>query len=169
MKPWIYLGIGLGALWLQLTVFPYLSVFGIKPNLLLLTVLVLGLRWMAPWLFVYGSLAGIALDVFSHGMLGVYGISFFLISILSIYVGSSIYENTVWFTMAAVAGLTLAEGVISISIFEILDGATPWWQWLFRKVLPASIYHAVLAPFLVWGLARLERRLKLADSIRTRP
>ncbi|MCZ6474462.1 MAG: rod shape-determining protein MreD [SAR324 cluster bacterium] len=169
MRAWIYPAIGLASFWLELTAIPYLSIFGIKPNLFLLTVLVLGLRWMSPWLFVYGVAVGIALDVFSHGMLGVYGISFFIISFLAIYVGSAIYENTLWFTMVSVAGLTLAEGLISISIFEILDSTAPWWQWLSQRVLPAAIYHAVLAPFLAWGLIWLERLLKFTESVRPRP
>ncbi len=168
MIRWIYLGIGIGALWLQLTVVPYLSVFGLKPNLLLLTVLLLGLRWMQPWLFVYAAMVGLGLDVFSHGMLGVYAISFFLIAFVSLYVGDSMYENSLWFIVISVAGLSLVEGIISVTIFEILDSGVPWWHWVLTRVLPVSVYHGVLAPFLLWGLVRLERWLKLADSIGAR-
>ena len=169
MKRWLYLGIGIGALWIQLTVFPYLSIFGLKPNLLLLTVLLLGLRWMEPWYFVYATLAGLGLDVYSHGILGVYAISFCLIAFIALYVGNTMYENSVWFIIAGVAGLSLAEGAISISIFEFLDADTPWWNWLLTRSLPVSIYHGILAPFLLWGLMRLERIFKLGEMIGTRP
>ena len=169
MKRWLYLGIGIGALWIQLTAFSWLSVFGIKPNLLLLTVLLLGLRWMEPWLFVYAVAAGLALDVFSHGILGVYGLSLFLTAFAALYVSHAIYENSLLFIVIAVTGLSLIEGVISITIFEILDPNTPWWNWLLARTLPVSVYHGILAPFLLWCIVRLERRLKLGDMIGMRP
>lgn len=169
MKLWIYAGLGFGSLWLQVGVAPYLSVFGIKPDLMLLMLLVVALRWIEPWLFVYAALAGLALDVFSHGVLGVYGLSFFLVSFLARYVGFAIYENNVLFTMAAVAGLTLAEGVIAITIFELLDPTVPWWHWLLTVVLPLSLYHGLIAPFLMMGLIRLERLTKLGETGGVRP
>ena len=168
MKRWLYLGIGIGALWIQLTVFSWLSVFGLKPNLLLLTVLVLGLRWMEPWLFVYAALAGLALDVFSHGVLGIYGLSMFLTAFAALYVGNAMYENSLWFIVSAVAGLSLFEGVVSVSIFEMLDPNVPWWNWLLTRSLPVSVYHGFLAPFLLWGMIRLERLLKIGDMMGAR-
>ena len=79
MKVWVFLAIGVATLWLQLTVAPYLALFGLKPNLMLLAVLLLALRRQEPWMFVYAAVAGLALDVFSHGIIGVYGPSFFLV------------------------------------------------------------------------------------------
>ncbi len=169
MKPWIYLAMGVGSLWLQLTVVPFAAVSGVKPNLMLLVVLLIALRWQEPWLFVFAAAGGLALDVFSHGVVGVYGISYFLISLLALYAGRSVYENNLWFTMGAVAGLTLLEGAIALAIFEVLDQATPWWSWLLRRVVPQAVYHGLLAPFLLYGLVRLERALKLTDIIRSRP
>lgn len=168
MKTWIFIAIGIAALWLQLTLVPFASIAGVKPNLLLLTVLLIALRWQEPWLFVYAALAGLALDVFSHGVVGVYGISFFLISLLALYAGRSVYENNIWFTMGAVAGLTLAEGALALGIFEVLDQDTPLWQWMWRDVLPVSVYHGLLAPFLLYGLVRLERLLKLTEIMGSR-
>lgn len=165
MKRWLFLGIGLGALWMQLTVFAWISIFGLNPNLLLLTVLLLGLRWMEPWLFVYAGLAGLALDVFSHGILGVYGISLFTSAFAAIYVGNAMYENSLLFIVTAVAGLSLFEGLVSISIFELLDSSTPWWNWVLTRSLPVSAYHGLLAPVLLWGMVRLERLLKLGDMV----
>jgi rod shape-determining protein MreD len=168
MKPWVFLAIGVGSLWLQLTVVPYAAISGLKPNLMLLAVLLLALRWQEPWLFVYAAIVGLALDVFSHGIVGVYAVSYFLVSLLALYAGRSVYENNLWFTMGAVAGLSLAEGVISSTIFELLDQSTPWWRWFFREVVPVSLYHGLLAPFLLYGLVRLERLLKLTEAIRSR-
>ena len=168
MKPWLYLGMVLGSLWLQLTLAPHLALFGLKPNLMLLILLVVGIRWIDPWLFIPAITMGLAMDVFSHGVLGIYGISFLLISFLARYVGFLIYENSLWFTMVAVTGLSLAEGFISLSIFEILDGRFEWWNWLFRIVIPLAFYQGLLSSLLFYLLLKLEKVLKLSEEIRYR-
>ena len=168
MKGWIFLGLGIASLWLQLTVAPLASLFGVKPNLVLLTVVLAGLRWQDPWLFVYGALTGLGMDVFSHGNLGVYGTTFLLVSLLTLYTARSVYENNLWFTMLAVAGLTLAEGVMAITIFEILDPRTQWWDWLFKGAVPLAVYHGLLAPPARFFLLRAERQFRNLETFRTR-
>ena len=71
--------VGLAALWLQLSLAPLIAVAGFKPNLILVFMLVIGLRRAGPWLFIYATLSGLAHDVFSHGLPGVYAVSFFLV------------------------------------------------------------------------------------------
>lgn len=160
MKALSYAGLGLAALWLQLTVGDLLSIGWIRPDLLLLTVVLAGLRWMEPWLFVYGALAGLAQDVFSHGMLGVYGISFFFTAVASRITGAFIYENNLVVTMIAAFGLCLGEGLTSVTLLHLLDANVPWWGWVLGRVVPAAAYDSLLAPFVLYGLARLERWLK---------
>ncbi len=161
MKPLAYVGIGLVALWLQVALGPYAELGGIKPNLPLVTVVLLGLRWMDPWLFVYAAAMGLAVDVFSHGVLGIYGISFFAVSFLARLAGTSLYENNVLFTALFVAGLSLAEGMIAVSLFKALDSGISWWSWVLGDVLPQAVYHAVLAVPVSWLLGRTERWLRL--------
>ena len=62
MKVLVHLLIGVAGLWLQSTVAPLVAIGGIRPNLMLLILLVLVLRWPSPWLFVFGGLAGLARD-----------------------------------------------------------------------------------------------------------
>lgn len=168
MKGWIFLGLGLASLWLQLSVAPLASVFGVKPNLVLMTVILAGLRWQHPWLFVYGALTGLGMDVFSHGVLGVYGITYLLISLLTLYTARSVYENNLWFTMLAVGGLTLAEGLMAITIFEVLDVRSPWWDWLFWRVVPLAFYHGLLASPALFCWVRAERQLRKLENSRAR-
>lgn len=164
MRALVYGGIGLGALWLQLTVAPLIAIAWVKPSFLLLTVLVAGLRWLDPWLFVYAAAAGLAQDVFSHGVLGIYGISFFAISFVARLAGTSIYEHNVVFNVLGVFGLSLAEGIIAVSVFNLLDPSVPWWGWLFGRVIPAALYNSLLSPLLFLGLERLERKLKWSPT-----
>ena len=164
MRVFLFVGLGIGMLWLQLTLAPLLALFGYKPNLLLLSVAVIGLRWAEPWLFLYGVGAGLLLDVFSHGVLGLYGISFFALSFLSRLIGVSVYEHSLLLGVAAVFGLSLAEGMVSVTLLEWLDESVPWWHWMLANVLPTALVNALWSPLLFYGLGRLERWARPAEA-----
>jgi rod shape-determining protein MreD len=160
MRILVHLAIGFLAVGSQVAIAPLLSVYGCKPNLVLVSLLAITLRWPNPWLFLYGAGTGLALDALSHGSLGVYGISFLVIAIASRMAAALIYENNLLSGALVVGGLSVAEGALSAALFELLDPATPWWRWLLLRVLPTAIYNALFAPLFLLALARLERVLK---------
>lgn len=162
MNRLVYMGIGLPLLWLQVSLTPYLHLFGLKPNLLLTGVLVLSVRWLDPWLFVFAAGAGLSLDVFSHGMLGLYATSFCIAAIAGRVAGMYIYESNWLFTMVLVMGLSLLEGIVAISLMAYIGEGVSWWAWLFTRVVPVSLYHGVLAPLFFVGLLRLERLMNFS-------
>ncbi len=157
MKLLLYVVLGLLGVWLQITLAPSLAIFGIKPNLALLTLLAAGVRWREPWLFIYAALVGLALDALTHGALGVYGISFFVTAIVARQAGGSIYENNAFTGILAVAALSVLQGLISTTLFYVLDAGVPWWRWTMLRVLPEAFYNALLAPLALLALERVER------------
>lgn len=163
MKGLIYSGLGLAALWLQLALVPLISLAGYKPNLLLVVLLVLVLRWTDPWSFCFAALVGLGHDAFSHGVLGVYGISFFLVSFLARFASTSLFDKSTGFVMLAVMALSLAEGLISVTLFQILDSSVPWWAWMFGEVLPVAVYNGLLAPLIWLAVSPLNQRLSTVE------
>ena len=157
MRPWFAAAVGLVAFWIQVTVAPHAAVFGVHPDLLLITVILFGMRWVHPGLYVYAAIAGLAQDSFSHGVLGVYGISYLLTGALANAAGLLIYEQNWLFLVATVLALTLAEGLIVITVLQLLGSDTAWLSWYFGRVVPQSVYHALLTPLVLWALRRLER------------
>ena len=157
MRPLHLAMAGLAAFWLQVTIAPHVSPFGIRPDLLLLTVILLGIRWVHPGLYVYAALAGLAQDSFSHGLLGVYGISFLATGALANLVGLLIYEQSALFIMGAVFALTLAEGLVALSVLRTIGSEIAWVSWFFGSVAPQAIYHALLTPLILWGQRRMQR------------
>jgi rod shape-determining protein MreD len=164
MKVLVYLGMAIAVLWLQLTLPPLGSVYGVKPNLMLLTVLVIGLRWQEPFQFVYAALAGMTQDVFSHGILGIYGLSFFAIYFLARLAGSSFYENNLLFGSLAVLGLSVVEGAISLTLLNFLDSDIPWFYWMFTSVLPAALYNSLVSPLVFLAMGRMEGWVRVSES-----
>jgi len=165
MKIWLYIGFGLTALWLQLTLAPLLSVFGYKPNIALMILLLLGFRWRDEWLFLFGAVLGLMMDVFSHGVLGLYGISFFSAAFLSRYTGESIYENNLLISMGVISALSFGHGFVAVSLFESFYPEIPWWEWMFFKELPLAFIHGLYTPLLFLPLVWLEKRLKLTELL----
>ncbi len=163
MKALVLTAIGIGSLWLQLTVVPMLALFGYQPNLMLLTVIVIGVLWLEPWLFLYAVLAGLAFDAFSHGILGVYAFSFFGVSFLARWAGVMLYENSLLLGAAIVFGLSLVEGLLSLTLLQLLDAGVPWWRWLAAGVLPTAVVNAVWSPLVLLAVGRLERLVRLPE------
>lgn len=159
MKVLVHGVIGLLGLWLQSTVAPSIAIAHIRPNLMLLTLIVLVLRWPSPWLVIYGAAAGLALDSFSHGMLGVYAISFLLIAVATRMAGDAIYENNLLSSVLVVLAMTVLHGALALGIFRLLDASTPWWWWMLTRVIPEAVYTAALSPLVFLAHDRLERRL----------
>ena len=159
MKALIYAGLALLTLGLQITVVPSIAIWGIRPNLVLVTLLAIALRWRDTFVFVYAAVLGVALDSFSHGVLGVYGISFFGVALAARLAGNAMYEDNLVSGVMAVFGLCILEGIVFTSIFRVLDHGVPWWNWVLARVLPGALYDALLAPLVFMGLMRLERWL----------
>jgi len=159
MKALLYAGLALLTLWLQITVVPSLAVWGVRPNLVLVTLLAVALRWRDTFVFAYAALLGVALDSFTHGVLGAYGLSFFAAALAARLAGGAMYEDNLLLGAVAVFGLCLLEGAVFAGVFRVLDRQIPWWNWIFTRVLPGSLYNALLAPLVLMGLMRLERWL----------
>ncbi len=161
MKALIYACLALLTLALQITVIPSFAIWDIRPNLVLVTLLAATLRWRDTFMFVYAAAAGVALDSFTHGLLGVYGISFFVVSIAARLAGNAMYEDNILSATIAVFGLSIVEGLVFASVFRMLDREVGWWSWVLLRVLPGSVYNAAIAPLVFMGLARLERWLRM--------
>ena len=162
MRGLVYVILGLFALWFQVTLAGSLALGGIRPNLMLLLLLVVGLRWQDPWVFLFGALVGLGMDSFSHGYLGVYGISYFMAGVLARATGQAINEQNVVLNFFLILVLSLAEGAISLGLFNYLDESLPGWTWFFSRVLPGSLYTAFLAPLAFPLIIFIERSLKLS-------
>lgn len=160
MRPYHLALAGLAAFWLQVTVVPHLSVFDVRPDLLLLTVILLGIRWVHPGLYLYAAVVGLAQDSFSHGLLGVYGISYLATAGLANLVGLSIYEQHALFVVGAVFALTVAHGLAALTVLQTIGSQTAWLSWFFGAAMLQALYHALLTPLLLASLRRAQRHLR---------
>ena len=166
LKLFLYALLGGTAVWIQSSLLLRWWPLGVKPNLPLLVVIVLSTHWKDRWVFVFGALLGVSMDLLSHGTPGVYGVSFFLTALCGRWLGLAIYELNALTVLSAVLGLSLLEGLTALSLLAALESDALPWDWLlFHLILPAAVYQAPLG----WLLSLALRRWSETPRARGKP
>lgn len=151
----------LSALWFETALSHYAQIAGLKVNIVLMVLLILMLRWKSPYFLFYGLMVGLMTDALSHAMIGVNGLSFFLILILTRWVGEWFYNRSVVSTMLFVGGLSFIEGGIALTLLKLLDFSLPWNRLFFQVVPPLVLVQGLFSPLFLFLLTQLERFLHL--------
>ncbi len=169
MKVIFWILIGLISLWTEATASSYLRIWDLKIDLVFIVLLLLMLRWKSSFLLFYGLVLGIITDALSHSMLGVYGLSYFLILSLTRWIGEWFYDNNIFSTFLFVALLSLLEGICALTLLKLLTPTLSWNTLFISVLVPLSLIHGLLSPPLLMIIIRVERILKLApeDNIQT--
>ena len=145
----IVVGLMLVGAWLNIVLNSYVNLGSLKINWILIIMLVLTFRhstYLVPFL---GILAGLICDALSHGIMGLYAISFFVTLLLASLLNKLFYANTFLTISLAVLSMSIFEGWISISILDILGEDISKSSLMLSKVLPLSVLHGIVAPVIL--------------------
>lgn len=143
---------GAALLWIHVTITPTISLWGYHPNLFLVGLGIVAMRWMNPWVLLFAVAGGLVQDAFSHGIMGVYALSYLITAILAHQIGRYLYENSTLLSMAGILGITLIEGLTAIIILKFLETDVPGFRWFFTRSLPVAFYNALLTPVILFAL-----------------
>tara|TARA_B110000014_G_scaffold130463_1_gene90000 strand:+ start:19 stop:522 length:504 start_codon:yes stop_codon:yes gene_type:complete len=150
------LGFMLIGVWLNIVFNNYFQLGGLKINWMLIFMLVLTFRH--PSLLVVpfvGVLAGLICDALSHGIMGLYGISFFVTLLLARQVIKSFYANTFFSVGIAVLGMSFFEGWISLSILGQFEESLNQFSLIMTSTLPLAVLQGLVTPIIlqsvIWG------------------
>ena len=160
MKPLAYLFIGLISFWLQLTLAQWISWGGFKPNFPLLTSLLLSFSGVSPWNLLYAATMGLAQDALSHGMLGVYGLSFTLTSLAVRMLAANLFSYQVYTLMLTIWIFAMLENLLSWILLQFSPYRPALTSWLLTG-MQVAVYTALLAVLINKLLRGLLRRLQL--------
>ncbi|MGK5091818.1 rod shape-determining protein MreD [Deltaproteobacteria bacterium TL4] len=151
---------GLFSFWIEVLFSRTLQIAGFKLDLVFITLIILTLRWQNPFLLFYGLLLGMMSDAFSHSMIGLYGISYFLSLIIVRWVGDSFYENNVFSTVFFVFLLSIVEGGLAAFFLKILSQLS-WNTLFFQTELPVAVIQSLISPLLFLILRKTEAVMHL--------
>lgn len=150
MRSIVFLILVLFAILLQSTLFNFLQVAGVKPDLVLLLVVFNSfLRGSREGAFL-GFLAGLFLDIFTGNYIGMNALSKMLIGYLVGLAEARFYKESV--IIASI--VTFMAGILNllavyVLMFYVNIEVSPYYA-LPQVVLPAAVYTTLLVPLTFW-------------------
>jgi rod shape-determining protein MreD len=156
-------GLSVAAVVLQVSLFSFLAVDGVAPNLMLLLVVAAGLSRSAELAMLLGFVGGLVLDLAppADHVAGRSALALVVVGYLAGRVGRGGPVSTLA-AVATVAGCSfVGTSLFALSGMVLHDPAVPVAEAL--QVIPVAVlYDVVLAPFVLPPLMRLLRRIEPA-------
>ena len=141
--------------WMNIVLNNYFQIADLKINWVLIFILVLALRYSRIFLPFFGIIAGLICDAHSHGIMGIYGTSFFLTLLIVNQIKKIFYSNTLFSICLAISAMTLFEGLVSMSILGLFESNIEKTSLILSTSLILAIIHGIIAPLIIklidWG------------------
>ena len=149
------LGLMLIGVWLNIVFNNYIQIGGLKINWILIFMVILAFRHSKLVIRYVGILAGLLMDALSHGIMGLYGTSFFLTLLLISHLNKLFYANTFFGVSLAVLIMSIFEGWISLSILGMFEPGFELSSHLLALTLPLALLQGLMTPiilqFVIWS------------------
>ncbi len=154
MKPLVYFAILVLIIPFQASLLEPLSVGGIKPDLALVLLYIIGLLTNP----VEATLAGIALgviqDIGSASLIGFSGMTRGLEGLAAGLLGSRVLDISSPVIVLFLAAFSVAEGLFIALFLQITYGDVPFLALMGGRVLPQTLYTSMLGIFLIRLITR---------------
>lgn len=135
----------LTGLLLESAVFPHLTLFGAKPDLVMAVVACWGLLYGPQAGFVAGVGAGLLQDLLFMQYIGLFALAKGLVGLLIGVVESKIFKESIWVSTGAIGTAVLAHEFIIWFVLRRLDIPASGLA-LVTVALPTAFYTMLLAP-----------------------
>ncbi len=141
--------------WMNLVINNYFQIVDLKINWVLIFTLVLAFRYSRIFLPFIGIIAGLICDAHSHGIMGLYGASFFLTLLMVNQIKKVFYSNTLFSISLAISALTFFESLTSLFILGLFETDLEQTSLIISTSLMLAIIHGFITPviikLIVWG------------------
>lgn len=158
MQYLIMTGLILAGAVLQSTLLNKLALVGVKPDLILLVVVFLGLFKGPTAGAIVGFSAGLIYDLTSSSLFGMNALSLTLVGFLVGLTRTRVYGENIVVQVALVFTATLVSNILFFLLSAIFELSSPVGHGLGRIILPAVLYNICLTPPIFWGLRKLMKR-----------
>jgi rod shape-determining protein MreD len=161
VKILLKVGIIVTALLIQLTLLNSFTIQGLKPDLILLVVLVFSLLKGAEEGTVSGFASGLLQDIFSTGLLGVNALVKTVIGFISGILKEKIFSEHILFLIPIITFVvSISQSILMLLILHAF-GIEYGMVWSLKKiVLPEALYNSLLSPFVFLGIKKLFQLIK---------
>jgi len=149
------------AIVIQLTLINSISILGLKPDLIMVVVVVFSLLKGEKEGTISGFASGFLQDIFSSGLLGINALAKTVIGFTCGVLKEKIFYEHILFLIPVIT--FFASFLQSILIFFLLRafGIEYSLTWSFRQVaLPEALYSSLLSPFIFFAINKLFQTIK---------
>lgn len=149
MKPRVYIMLFLLVIPVQASLLNPLSLFGIRPDFILVLLYVIGLL-TGP---TEGALAGMGLgllqDISSASPLGFGGLTRGLFGLSAGFLGQQVLDIASPANIIFLSAFCLLEGIVVSVFMQALYGSGPYISMFFTSTLPRAVYTGLLGTFML--------------------
>ncbi len=149
MKPYVYALILVLIIPLQSTLLNTVSVFGIKPDLALVVLFIIGMLTSPVEAALAGMSIGLVQDIGSASLFGFSGLTRGLVGLGAGLLGSRVLDISNPVIVLFPAVFSLAEGILIMLFLQVNYGAVPMVAMITGRLIPQAIYTSVLGFFLL--------------------
>lgn len=143
---------------IQATVMPHLTLWGVKPDLMLLVVISWSLLRGTREGIVWGFIGGLCLDLFSGAPFGLSALALLIAGFFSGLGEATIFRTHVILPLATVFFASLVYDFISLLTLRTMGWPVAWLDSFTRLVLPASLLNVLLTPLVYPAMRWLHRK-----------
>lgn len=152
----------LSSVLLQTSVAPSFAILGVKPDLVLLFVLIVGTVRGFQEAAAAGAIGGLLMDIISGAPMGANSIPLIAVALAvadrKVFLG----ENRFVVTIVLAFCCTFLYDALFLLFLQLLGSPVEWSITLARILLPSAVLNSLIAPFALWALRGLARE-KVAE------
>jgi len=140
---------------IQSAVFPFIDIYGVKPDTLLVLVVSVALLAGNPMALTVGMFGGITQDLLYGDVLGLYAILYMLIGYLAGLLYKKLPHGVIVLSVIVTIFSLVFRNAIIWGYLYFTDTTVHVLDFVFHVLLPEIAYTAIIAPLIFLGMARL--------------
>lgn len=150
---------------LQSTIFHYIELAGVVPNLLLIVTMSFGLMRGRREGMLVGFFSGLLIDIFFGSVLGPYALIYMTMGYINGFFHRIYYVEDVLLPMLMITLNDFIFNVIIYLIYFLLRNRLNFGEYLLTVILPEMIYTIIVTLFFYKLLVRINLRLKKSKEV----
>ncbi len=150
---------------LQSTIFHYIELAGVVPNLLLIVTMSFGLMRGRREGMLVGFFSGLLIDIFFGSVLGPYALIYMTMGYVNGFFHRIYYVEDVLLPMLMITLNDFIFNVIIYLIYFLLRNRLNFGEYLLTVILPEMIYTIIITLFFYKFLVRINLRLKKSSEV----
>lgn len=150
---------------LQTTIFNYIKILDMKPNLLLIFVCIMSYLRGNKEGMILGISVGLFVDIMSGRVIGMYGIVFMLAGFILGSIPRKFFWDNIIITLIFTFVIMIPSEVLLYWLYKVINyvsGGTEYmgfsiWETLAKLVLPGTLYNLIVFPGVYWMCSRIDK------------